>query len=365
MVNQNFCRGHLIALDKQGILAGLELQVVAQVQRGNNHAHIQRKLPANGADAGQQVAALFLVHQGDEAVAHFKLQRIEGQQGLHFFWRISRARSAVLFALFFGLGLVGGFRILVFGKAAHCIDQARDGQEGDSRQAGHKGKQQQHGRNHLERFGVKGKLGQKFLAHLGFGGGARNKQTRASGNNDGRDGGNQAVTDGQQRVGGKGRVPVHVLLGHADDDAADQVHQGDEHARVNVARNKFARTVHGAVKVCFFAQPGAAVIGLFFVNKARVEVGFDGHLFAGHGIKGKTGGHFCDTRSTRGDNNLVEDEQDHKDNPAHHITATHHKLAKRANNLARCVCAHVAVKQYKTGGGHVERQPQQGCDQQQ
>ena len=91
VIDQNFCRSHLIALDKQGVLAGLELKVIAQVQRGDDHAHVQRELSAYGADAGQQVAALFFVHQRDEAVAHFKFKCIKGQQCLNLFRRVGSA----------------------------------------------------------------------------------------------------------------------------------------------------------------------------------------------------------------------------------------------------------------------------------
>lgn len=192
-----------------------------------------------------------------------------------------------------------------------------------------------------------------------------NQQACAGGNNDGRYGGNQTVTDGQQGIGGEGCVPVHILLDHTDDDTAHKVHQGDEHACVYVARNKFAGTVHGAVKICFLAQPCTAGIGLFFIQQASVEVGFNGHLLAGHGVQGEAGRHFCDTRGTSGDNGLVQNEQDHKDNCAHNVAAAYNKLAERADDFARSVCAHIAVEQNKAGGRHVERQPQKGRDQQQ
>ena len=79
VIDQNFGAGHLVALDQQRILAGPQLQVVAQVQGRNDHPHVQGELPPDGADAGQQVAVLLLVHQGNKPVPHFQLQGIQGQ----------------------------------------------------------------------------------------------------------------------------------------------------------------------------------------------------------------------------------------------------------------------------------------------
>ena len=366
MIHQDLRRSHLIALDEQSVLAGLELQVVTQMQGGDDHAHVQRELAADGADAGEQVAALFLVHQRDEAVAHFQFQGIQRQQGLHFFRRIGRGALALALAL--ALGPAFGFLGLFFvpGRdAGGDVHEARKDEEGQGGQAGHQREDHQHAGDQLEGAAVEGELGKELFAHLGFGGRAGNQQTRAGGDDDGRDGGDQTVTDGQQRVGGEGRIPVHILMHDADDDAADEVHQRDEHAGVHVPGHEFTSTVHGAVEVGFLAQGVAALRGFLFADEAGVEVGFDGHLLAGHGVKGEAGRHFRDARGTGGDDDLVQDEQDHEDDAADHIAAADHEFAEGTDHFPGGFHAHVPVEQDETGGRHVERQPQQSGHQQQ
>ena len=365
MVHQYFCRSHLVALDQQGVLPRLELQVIAQVQGGDDHAHIQSELPPDGADARQQIAALLLIYQRDEAVAHFQLQNIQGQQGLHFFRGVGNAGALGLgFGLAFGRSGVLGF-LTLRAQAGHAEDERREDKKGNGGQARNQGKQQQHGGNQLEGPGVEGELGQKFFAHAGLGGRARNQQARARGSDDGRNGADKTIADGQQGIGGQGRVPVHIFLDHADGDAAHDVDQGDEHAGVDVAGDEFARAVHSAIEVGLLPHGGPAVGGFFLINKPGVEVGLNGHLLAGHGVQGKARRHFGDARGARGDDHLVENEQNKKDDRAHHIAAAHHKLAESADDLARRAGPHVAVEQNQPGGGHVERKPQQGGHQQQ
>ena len=107
VIDEDFRRGRLVALDQQHILAGFQLQVVAQVQRGNDHPHVQGELPADGADAREQVAVLFLVHQGDKPVADFQFEGVEGQERLHFLRRV-RAFAVPRRAGFRRLGLFRG-----------------------------------------------------------------------------------------------------------------------------------------------------------------------------------------------------------------------------------------------------------------
>ena len=91
VVHENFRAGHFVALDEQRILAGLELQVVAQVQRRDDDAGIQRELPPDGTDAGKEVPVLVLVDQGDKPVSDFQLKGIQGQERRDFLGRVKGA----------------------------------------------------------------------------------------------------------------------------------------------------------------------------------------------------------------------------------------------------------------------------------
>ena len=76
--------------------------------------------------------------------------------------------------------------------------------------------------------------------------------------------------------------------------------------------NKLAGTVHGAVEISLLADILTPPRGFRLVYESGVQVGLDGHLLAGHGIKGKTCRHFRDTRGTAGDNHFVQNEQNKK-----------------------------------------------------
>jgi hypothetical protein len=72
----------------------------------------------------------------------------------------------------------------------------------------------------------------------------------------------------------------------------------------------------------------ALLDGLLLVDEPGVQVGLDGHLLAGHGVQGETGGHFGDARGTCDDDGLVQDEEDEEDDCADGEIAADHEFAK-------------------------------------
>ncbi len=327
------------------------------------------ELPPDGTDAREQVAVLSLVHQRDKTVTHFQFQRIEGEKVLNFLRRIG-ARG---FALGTGFRSGGSFAFetvfLAFFLVGHIAgddkDEPRENPERQQGQAGHKAEDEQHHGHHAQNAGVVGELGQEFFAHLRFSRSAGNNHARRDGNDNGRNGGNQAIADGQQRKRGQSLIPAHAFLDDADEDAADEVDEGDEQTGGHVPLHKFASAVHGAVKIRFTAQVVAAQGCFLFINESGVKVGFNGHLFAGHGVKGEAGRYFGDTGGACGDDHLVENEQNHEDNRADDITAADHEFSKGLDDFACGRRPLIAIEQDQTGGRHVERQAQQGRDQQQ
>ena len=171
--------------------------------------------------------------------------------------------------------------LLVGHVARDDKDERRENPERKQRQSGDETKDEQHHGHHAQYAGVVGKLGQKFLAHLGFGCGAGNDHARRDGNDDGRDGGNQTIADGQQRKGCQRLFPAHAFLDDADEYAADEIDERDEQTGIDVPLHKLARAVHCAVEVRLAAQVVAAGGGFLLVNESGVEVGLDGHLLAG------------------------------------------------------------------------------------
>ena len=121
---------------------------------------------------------------------------------------------------------------------------------------------------------------------------------------------------------------------HADEKAAEDVDGGDDDGGGDVSGDELARAVHGAVEVGFLADGVAAFGGLLFVDESGVEVGFDGHLLAGHGIEGEPGGHFGDAGGAGHDDFLVDGEKDQEDDATDHVVAADHELAKGLDHVS-------------------------------
>jgi hypothetical protein len=123
-------------------------------------------------------------------------------------------------------------------------------------------------------------------------------------------------------------IQLMSFMQHADEDAADDVDEGDEHARVDVSGHELARAVHGSVEVRFPAQVFALLDGLLLVDEAGVQVGLDGHLLAGHGVQGEAGRDFGDAGRAGDDDGLVQDEEDEEDDRADGEIAADHEFPK-------------------------------------
>lgn len=212
-------------------------------------------------------------------------------------------------------------------------------------------------------WGVAGELTEE-----GFVSGAVNaclghEEARGGGHDEGGDLGDEAVTHGQQGVGGGGVGEGHLHLRDTDDDTGNDIDEGDEQARDGVAADKLGGTIHGAVKGAFGFKLGAAVAGGFLVDETGGEIGVDGHLLAGHGVEGEAGSHFGDTARALGDDHEVHDHQDGEDDDADDEIALHHEIAERLDHRTGGMGAFVAVGEDEARGGKVERQPQHGGDQ--
>ncbi len=154
------------------------------------------------------------------------------------------------------------------------------------------------------------------------------------------------------------------MLHHADHQAADDVDEHDDDAGDGIAAHELGGTVHRAVEVGFLRDLGAAFARHVFADQAGIQVGIDGHLLARHRIQGETRAHFGDTSGTLGDDHEVDDHQDDEHHDTHGVVAADQEVAERFDHLARRVRAGVALQQHHARGSDVERQAQQGGDQQ-
>ena len=82
IVHQNLSPGHLLPPDFDHILVGSQRCTVVEADGGDDKAHILGILPAEYHNAADQLAAAFLIHQRDQAVAEFHLDRLHRQEGI-------------------------------------------------------------------------------------------------------------------------------------------------------------------------------------------------------------------------------------------------------------------------------------------
>ena len=126
--------------EQDRVFVRLELEVVADVDRRNDEAHIRGELPPDGLDTTKQLAVLLGVDQRYETIAYLEFQDIDGQQGLD---------ALILRGRFFG----APFLLLVQGGARLVPkrdegDDAGDGgqeEEREAREPRHQPEEDEHG----------------------------------------------------------------------------------------------------------------------------------------------------------------------------------------------------------------------------
>ncbi len=175
---------------------------------------------------------------------------------------------------------------------------------------------------------------------------------------------NQAIADGQQRIGLGRRADVEAVLRHADNQAADYVDRHDHQARDRIAAHELAGTVHRPVEVCLLGDARAARACLVFGNQAGIQVGIDRHLLAGHRVQGKPRGHFGDPARTLRDHHEVDHDQDDEDDDTDRVVAAHQEMAERLDHMTGRARTGMALQQHDAGRCHIQRQAQQGREQQ-
>ena len=360
LAGEGFAAPHFGALEGDHIAVGAQVQVVADVHHRRQEAHLLGEFLAHALDAAEQLALLAVVHQGNHAVAHFQAQHVDQLNVVPARFRRFRLRRRRRVDLLFGEAVFLGAAQVPGGAGQAGGEQ----QEHEVGHAGHQAQQAHHagGQDHHPR--VHQQLADHLLADVLVGGHPGHGDAGGGGNHQRRNLRHQAVADGQQGVGAAGVGERHIVLQHADQQAADDVHRHDHQAGHGVAPDELAGTVHGAVEIRFLGHFGAAFLGVFLADQAGVEVGVDGHLLAGHGIEHEARAHLGDAPGAFGDHHEV----DHHQNQEHHQTdgevAAHQELAERLDHLAGGSAAFVAFHQHHPGGGHVQGQPQQGGEQQ-
>jgi hypothetical protein len=81
-----------------------------------------------------------------------------------------------------------------------------------------------------------------------------------------------------------------------------------------VPSNELTRTVHRTVEVRLSRDFFASTLSFLLVDGPGAEIGVDGHLAAWHPIQSESSSYFTDTRSTLGDDDEVDQEDNNEQN---------------------------------------------------
>ena len=150
----------------------------------------------------------------------------------------------------------------------------------------------------------------------------------------------QTFTDSEQRVSLQSGRGVHILLRHADNEAAADINQHDDNRGDCVALDELGSTVHCAEEVSLALNLRASNFCLFVSDCALVQVGVDSHLLTGHCVQCETRRNFRDTFRAFGYDDKVNDNQDDKHDEADDGIAADDEISESRNDFAR-----VAVNQ--------------------
>ena len=154
------------------------------------------------------------------------------------------------------------------------------------------------------------------------------------------------------------------MLQDADQESGHDIDDGDEDAGDGVALGEAGGAVHGAVELGFARDLFSAGARLTFVDQARVQIGIDRHLLAGHGVQGEPRGDFRDAHRAVVDDHVLNRDQHQEDHHADHVVAADHEIPERLDHLACRGSSRISVQQNGARGGDVQRQAEQRQQQQ-
>ena len=152
---------------------------------------------------------------------------------------------------------------------------------------------------------------------------------------------------------------------HADGKPADDVDDGDDEGRDRVAAHEFRRAIHRAVEGAFLLELTASFARHLLLDQPRREIGVDRHLLARHGVEAEAGGDLGDAAGALGDDHEINHQQDREQDHADQHVPAHQQSTEGGHHMAGGQHALAAVLQDQPGGGDVERQAEQGREQQQ
>jgi len=373
LVDLDLALSDLDLLDLDHVGVGLELQVVPEAHAGDHDAQFQCDVAPDRGDPVQQLGALVRVHQRQQTPSHLQGDGVDLHQLDHALGLL--ALGLLLLVLGLG-GDLGDLDVLLVEDGPQGVQASGNAQEGHVHREGHAGQDSQdtqhahEGGTQFQGARLGGDLLDDVAAQVGLRGRTGDDHAHRRRHQEGGEGGDQAVPDGQDGIGVqrvRSRHPVHQ---DTDQDAADHVYDHDHDGGHRVALDELAGAVHSSVEVGFPLDVLALLLGGFGVEKPRVQVGIDGHLLTGHGVQGEAGCHLGDTLGTVRDHHDLDDDQDDEHDEADDQVAAHGHLAEHRDQVAGpdgdlAGRVHlVPVQQDHSRGRDVQRQSEEGGHQQ-
>ena len=234
---------HFHAAQRDGVLLRLQAHVVGDVHRRNDEAQLLRQILPQRFHPGQQLAALILIDQRHQPVAHFEAEFVELQQifdrilGRLFFPGCRRCSRGCR-RLFGELGRAPG-------QKPSARRQQKEGKLGQSR---NRGQRQHHARGDDQGTAPRQHLPPHIDGERGIGRGAGDHDAPGHRDQQRRNHGHQAVAHGEHGVGLQRFAEGNVELKDADQKSGDDIDGGNQDGRDGVALVEAGRAVHGAVE---------------------------------------------------------------------------------------------------------------------
>lgn len=210
------------AAEEDHVFAGLELEIVGDVNGGDEETQLESEMAAKGANALEQLAALGLIDKRNEGVTHFEADFIELQEA---------------FDLLLGVGLFlvgdefGSFYVAdaVLGSERSQVGGERGEQEERKLgQARNQAESKHYARGDAQRHLATEELAPEFDADGGTTRGASDYHAASHGNEERGYQGDQTVAHGKDGVGLCGLCEWNVQLKNADEKTSDDVDGGDK-----------------------------------------------------------------------------------------------------------------------------------------
>ena len=223
----------------------------------------------------------------------------------------------------------------VVARAFAAARDVRDAGERDGERREEQVRQRRHEREHdredrgrAQHVGALQELRREVDAERAVAGHARDHQAHRRREQERRQRRDERVADREDRERVERVERTEPVVGDADDDAADEIEHDDDERRDRIAFDELARAVHRAVEIGFSLHARAFAARALGIEHARMHLGVDRHLFAGHRVERESRRDFGDALRARRDDDELNRDEDRENDQADDEIAAHDECAE-------------------------------------